>query len=247
MEKVTQQYTRYEVGQAKHVKGPKALVACEYSRTTANRLVSLGFYTVSCDILDPDTDGIHYKGDVRDILDDGWDLLIGHPPCTYLAVSGSGWFYHPEDKHLPKESRRPHPKYPNRKNDREKAVDFFLCLYNSNIKYIALENPVSVLSSLFRKPDQTIQPYWFGDDAEKKTCLWTKNLPKLVPTDIITPTRVTVESSGKTYSKWWWDTCLLPTKNGERSHARNKSFDGIADAFRDQWGKFVLKELGHSD
>lgn len=238
-----QQFTNYSKGDAKLVSGPKALVACEYSRTTANRLESLGFYTVSCDILDPDTAGIHYKGDVMDILNDGWDLLIGHPPCTYLAVSGARWLYHPEDKNLPTDQRRPHPKYPNRQKDKQDALDFFLSLYNADIKYVALENPVSMLSSLFRKPDQTIQPYWFGDDAEKKTCLWTKNLPKLTPTNMIEPTRITVKSSGKTYSKWWWDTCIIPTKNGQRSHVRNKSFEGVADAFRDQWGVYVINQL----
>jgi site-specific DNA-cytosine methylase len=235
---IMQQYTK---GDAAKQDKPKALVACEYSGSVRDVLAAKGFYAVSCDILPTEANGIHYQGDVMDILDDGWDLLIGHPPCTYLAVSGARWLYHTEDKELPKEDRRRHPKYPNRLQDQKAALDFFMSLYNADIKFVALENPVSMLSSMFRKPNQVVQPYWFGDDAEKKTCFWTKGLPNLEKTDIVKPTRVTTPS-GKSYSKWWWDTCLLPTKGGIRAHARNKTFSGIAKAIGDQWGEYVLSQ-----
>ena len=232
---------QYIKGGASKATGLKALVACEYSGTMRDRLTKEGFYAVSCDILPTESEGLHYQGDVLDILEDGWDLMIGHPPCTYFAVSGNAWFCHPDDKHLPKEDKRPHPKHPNRRQYREEALGFFKALYNADIKYIALENPVSTLSSLFRKPDQVIQPYWFGDDAEKKTCLWLKNLPLVEKTDVIEPTRVTT-GNGTTYSKWWWDTCLLPTKGGVRAHARNKTFPGLADALVGQWADYIKSD-----
>ena len=105
-----------------------------------------------------------------------WDMLIAHPPCTYLAVSGAQWYYHPDDKHLPFEERRPHPRYPNRAKDREDGANFFLFLVNADVKRIAIENPVGIMSTRWRKPDQAVQPYMFGDPYSKNTCLWLKNL-----------------------------------------------------------------------
>lgn len=235
-------YTSYKKGDCVRQDKPKALVACEYSRTLANRLERIGFYTVSCDILDADTEGLHYKGDVFDILDDGWDLMVAHPPCTYLSVSGNAWLYHPDDKHLPKNERRDHPNHPKRREKAKEAAEFAKSLYDANIKYVAIENPVSRLATLWRKSDQTVQPYQFGDDAEKATSYWLKNLPRLEPTKIITPTKHTTKS-GKTYSTWWWETCKLPSHNGARAHARNKSFPGISDAITNQWGLYVLEKL----
>lgn len=221
----------------------KVLVACEYSGTVRDEFSKLGFDTTSCDILPTESEGKHYQGDVRDILCNNWDLVIGHPPCTYLAVSGARWMYHPEDKNLPVGERRRHPKYPNRLEDQESALGFFKLLYNCPSRHVALENPVSVLSSKFRKPDQVIQPYQFGDPATKTTCLWTRGLPKLTSTNIVSPQTI-ITSTGRTYDKWWYDTCKLPTKNGERAHARNKTFKGIAEAMATQWGEYLCCYYG---
>jgi len=211
----------------------KVLVACEYSATVRDAFIAKGHDAVSCDILPTESEGPHYQGDVYDILDEGWDLMVAHPPCTYLAVSGNKWLYHPDDKHLPVEQRRPHPKHPNRKELMEDAAKFFIGLYNSNISKVAIENPVSRISSMFRKPDQTFHPYQFGADAEKRTCLWLKGLPPLKHTDVIEPT-YHYTNKGTKYSKWWWDTCSLQGK--ARQHARSKTFQGVADAMADQWG-----------
>jgi hypothetical protein len=148
-----------------------------------------------------------------------WDLLIAHPPCTFLSSSGARWL--------------DHPKYPNRKRDRENAFNFFLELMNASIEKIAIENPIGYISTAYRKPDQIIQPWMFGDDASKATCLWLKNLPKLIPTNIITPSKVTT-TNGKTFDKWWYDSSLL--KREERVKFRSKTFQGIADAMAEQWG-----------
>lgn len=238
-----QQYTKYAPGSCKDSDLTRVLVACEYSRVLSNMFDESRFYVVSCDILDPDTSGVHYKGDVLDILNDEWDLVIAHPPCDFLSVSGNRWLYHPDDEHLPKEAKRDHPLHPRRREKAKAAADFAKTLYNCCAPYVAIENPVSRLSSLWRKSDQTIQPWMFGDDAEKATCYWLKGLPKLQPTKIITPTKHTTKS-GKTYSKWWWDTCMIPTKNGQRAHARNKSFPGVSSAIYQQWGSFVEKRVG---
>ena len=235
-------FTNYKKGACTLQDKPKVLVACEYSRTLANRFESMGFYTVSCDILDADTKGLHYKGNVFDIIDDGWDFMVAHPPCTYLSVSGNAWLYHPEDKHLPQDQRRDHPKHPRRREKAKEAAEFAKNLYGSDIPYVAIENPVSRLSTLWRKSDQTVQPWWFGDDAEKATSYWLKGLPKLEKTDVVTPTKH-ITKSGKTYSTWWWETCKLPTKGGQRAHARNKSFPGVSDAIANQWGSFVLDNI----
>ena len=169
------------------------LVACEESQRVCEAFRKRGHNAFSCDIVDcsgghPEW---HFKQDVLQVIPnfggklqngeeyylpegEEWDLMVAHPPCTYLCVSGAAWYYHPEDKGLPIEQRRPHPKYPNRAKDREEAVNFFMELYNSGVKRIAIENPVGIMSTRFRKADQIIEPWMFGDEASKKTCLWLK-------------------------------------------------------------------------
>ena len=163
-----------------------------------------------------------------------WDMMIAHPPCTYLSVSGARWMYHPDDGHLPIKERRRHPKHPNRKEQQKEALDFVQALMDAPIPRIAIENPVSVISSKIRKSDQTIQPYHFGDEATKTTCLWLKNLPKLVPTKIVGKGEFVDFKSGKKMSKWYYELSRLPHK--ERGIARSKTFPGIAKAVANQWG-----------
>lgn len=202
------------------------LIACEESQTVCKAFRKLGFNAYSCDIL-PCSGGhpewhLHCDvlGVIRDkrgtletgdefVLDGEWDLMIAHPPCTYLSVSGARWYYHPEDKDLPIEQRRPHPNFPTRAQDRKEAIEFFLALANADIPRIAIENPVGIMSKLFHKPNQIVQPYWFGDEATKTTCLWLKNLPQLTPTKIVGKGERVVLSSGKSLPKWYSDSFNL--------------------------------------
>jgi hypothetical protein len=204
----------------------KVLIACEFSGTVRDAFIKAGHNAMSCDLVPTDIPGPHYQGSVLDILEDGWDLMIAHPPCTYLTVTGNKWFK-PEYK----------DRFPTRHQDREDAIDFFLKLANANIEKIALENPIGILSTRYKKPTQIIQPWQFGYPATKATCLWLKNLPPLIPTNIVNKGEVVVAKSGKTMSRWYYDTGMLPLKNGARAKARNKTFQGIADAMADQWGK----------
>jgi len=213
----------------------KVLVACEYSGVVRDAFINKGHEAVSCDILPSDSSlGEHYQGDVTDILYDGWDMMIAHPPCTYLAVSGATWFYHPEDKHLPTEKRRPHPKHPNRRHLQTLALDFVNLLLNAPINKIALENPVSVISTKIRKPEQIIQPYMFGHRESKKTCLWLNNLPLLKATNEVEPEERIKHASGRSHGKWYLETWALPKE--ERTKVRSTTFKGIAAAMADQWG-----------
>lgn len=199
----------------------RVLVACEYSGTVRDAFLAKGHDAVSCDLLDTDVPGPHYKGDVRDIINNGWDLMIAHPPCTFLTVAGARWFYHPDDKHLPTSQRRPHPKYPTRRQDQLDAIEFVKFLMSASIEKIALENPVGVLSTQYKKPSQIIQPWQFGHGVTKATCLWLKNLPLLTPTEIV---------SGRVAE------ChnLPPSK--DRWKLRSKTYEGIAKAMAEQWG-----------
>lgn len=168
------------------------LVACEESQAVCLAFRRLGHNAYSCDLQEcsggfPE---YHFKGDMFDVianrggtlengtkhfLDSNWDLIIAHPPCTFLAVSGARWYYHPDDKNLPIEQRRPHPKFPDRAKDREEAVRFFMDVSRVGVDKLAIENPVGIMSSRWRKPDQIIEPWQFGHEASKKTCLWLKN------------------------------------------------------------------------
>lgn len=216
----------------------RILIACEESQATTKAFRKLGHEAFSCDLL-PCSGGHpewHYQCDVFEVINQGWDLMVSHPPCTFLAGSGAQWLSNPEDKALPFEERRPHPKYPNRRQDMLDSVGFVKALYNADIKHIAIENPVGLLSSRWRKPDQIVQPYMFGDEATKTTCLWLKNLPLLLPTNIVGKGERTVFASGKSHPKWYADALKNAKTKEERQTLRSKTFEGMAQAFAEQWG-----------
>jgi hypothetical protein len=217
----------------------KVLVACEESQAVCLAFRSLGHAAYSCD-LKPCSGGFpeyHIQADVFEVLKHSkYDLMVAHPPCTFLASSGSRWFYHPDDKHLPTVERRPHPLYPTRKQDQADAVAFVIALWESVVPRIAIENPLGRLSTLFRKPTQIIHPWWFGHEAEKTTGLWLKNLPKLTPTKIVGKGEFTVFKSGAKMPKWYADILSIAKTKEERQRLRSKTFQGIADAMADQWG-----------
>jgi hypothetical protein len=195
----------------------KILIACEFSGIVRDAFIKKGHDAISCDLLKSETKGPHYTGDIRDIIDDHWDMMVAFPPCTHLAVSGAAWF---EQK---------------RKDGRQQqGIDFFMALANANIPKIAIENPVGIMSTEWRKPDQIIQPFWFGDSFKKKTCLWLKNLPLLKTTNIVDEGEQIKYASGKSMPKWYADAYRLPPK--ERAKIRSKTFPGIANAMADQWG-----------
>jgi site-specific DNA-cytosine methylase len=196
----------------------KVLVACEYSGVVRDAFLRAGHYALSCDLLpcESTASGDHYQGDVRDVLDHGWDLMIAHPPCTYLSVSGMHWT---------KRGLRD-PKLT------EDALAFVRALMDAPIESIAIENPVSVISSRIRKPDQIVQPWQFGHDASKKTCLWLKNLPLLHATKIVEPRII----NGR--ERWGNQTDsgqnrLAPS--ADRWKIRSATYQGIADAMAAQW------------
>lgn len=181
----------------------KVLVACEYSGKVREAFRKLGHDAWSCDLLpSDDSSPYHIQGDVLEILNDGWDMMIAHPPCTHLAVSGARWF---KDKVA----------------EQAEALEFVQQLLNAPIDKIALENPISVISSRIRKPDQIIQPWQFGHGETKATCLWLKNLPKLQPTKIV---------AGREGKVWK----MPPSK--DRWKLRSETYQGIADAMAEQWG-----------
>jgi len=185
----------------------RVLVACEFSGVVRDAFRLRGHDALSCDLLPSEAPGPHYRGDVRDILGAGWDLMIAHPPCTHLAVSGARWF---------KEKRR----------EQEEALQFVWTLLNAPIHMIALENPVSIISSRIRKPDQILQPWMFGHGEVKATCLWLKNLPKLVPTNIVEGREARVHRMPPGPDRW---------------KERSRTFAGIAEAMAAQWSEFILQ------
>ncbi len=224
----------------------KVLIACEESQVVCQAFRKLGFESYSCDLQDcsggrPDW---HIKQDVLPLLNgrcqfytcdnvlhiikDKWDLIIAHPPCTYLTVTGNRWFN--VDIYGNKAIQR--FKY------REDAIKFFMQFVNADCDKIAIENPVGIISTLWRKPDQIIQPYFFGDSVEKKTCLWLKGLPLLVSSNVVAPPERVKFASGKSMPKWYADLWNLPNK--ERSRLRSQTFPGIANAMANQWSKVLL-------
>lgn len=209
----------------------RVLIACEESQEVCKAFRKLGYEAYSCDIL-PCSGGHpewHIQDDVLEQLDKGWDLMIAHPPCTYLTVTGNRWFN--EEKYGDKARKR--------KQDREEAIEFFNKLLNADIPRIAVENPIGIISTRLRKPDQIIQPYMFGDAEEKKTCLWLKNLPLLEKTKVVKPKERIKFKSGKSMPKWYADAWKLSPK--ERSILRSKTFPGIAKAMAEQWGNLPCK------
>lgn len=204
------------------------MVACEESQAVCKEFLKLGFEAYSCDIL-PCSGGMparHIQGDVRELLsrDGNWDLVIAHPPCTYLCVAGNRWITN----------------NPERYRKREEALDFVRFFMELDIPHIAIENPISVISSRIRKPTQIIEPYMFGEPFSKKTCLWLKGLPKLEPTDIVDKGEMVIFESGRKMPRWYADLWKLPKE--ERSRQRSKTFTGIAKAMAQQWGSYLLKE-----
>ena len=191
----------------------KVLIACEYTGVVRDAFRARGHDAWSCD-LEPSDSPYHLQEDVRGYLGDDWDLMIAHPPCTHLAVSGARWF---KDKAL----------------EQREALDFVRELMDAPIPRICIENPVSVISSAIRKPDQIIHPYHFGDPHSKATCLWLKGLEPLVHTEVVEPTWHYFES-GKRWPEWYYHTGNL--KGEERRRARDKTFPGIARAMAEQWG-----------
>tara|TARA_Y100001970_G_C13743828_1_gene607571 strand:- start:19 stop:621 length:603 start_codon:yes stop_codon:yes gene_type:complete len=194
----------------------KVLVACEYSGIVRDAFAAKGHDAWSCDILPTESPGNHFQGDVLEHLDKGWDLMIAHPPCTHLAVSGARWFT---------EGKKPW-------SLQIEALDFVRKLLDAPIDKIALENPVSVISTKIRKPNQIIQPFQFGHDVSKKTCLWLKNLPNLKPTKIVKPD--IIEKNGYKMSRHHWETFKLPSNI--RGKVRSRFYEGIAEAMANQWG-----------
>ena len=179
----------------------KVLIACEYSGVVRDQFLRGGHDAMSCDLLPTEAPGPHYQGDVFDIIDHGWDLMIAHPPCTHLAVIGARWF---KDK----------------QNEQVEALKFVGRLLDAKVPRIALENPISIISSRIRRPDQIIQPWQFGHGETKATCLWLKNLPKLVPTDVVAGREQRVHKMPPGPNRW---------------KERSKTFQGIADAMANQW------------
>lgn len=184
----------------------RVLVACEYSGVVRDAFLKNGHYAMSCDLLpcESELSGDHYQGNVLDIIDHGWDLMIAHPPCTHLAVSGA--------RHFPAKIAD---------GRQQEAIDFFMALFNAPVGKIAVENPISIMSTKFRKPDQIIQPWQFGHGETKATCLWLKNLPKLEPTNIVEGREQRVHKMPPGPNRW---------------KERSKTFQGIADAMAEQWG-----------
>ena len=180
----------------------RILVACEYSGTVRDAFLANGHDALSCDLLPTDAPGPHYQGPVENILNDGWDVMIAHPPCTHLAVSGARWF---KDK----------------QEEQKEALNFVRLLLDAPIDKIALENPVSIISSRIRKPDQIIQPWQFGHGETKKTCLWLKNLPLLHPTDVVEGRENRIHRMPPSKDRW---------------KKRSETYKGIAAAMANQWG-----------
>ena len=213
----------------------KILVACEESQAITKAFRKLGFEAYSCDLLP--ASGVHpewhIQGDaIAEAYSGKYDMMIAHPPCTYLAVSGARWLYN-------KDGSRNEERYENQ----AEALDFVQQLMNAPIEHIAIENPISVISSHIRKPDQIVHPYMFGDKASKSTCLWLKNIPKLIPTDIVEKGEF-VEWIGKNgkkkrQPKWYYDALAKAKNPEERRTLRSKTFQGMADAIADQWSRVL--------
>ena len=196
----------------------KILIACEFSGIVRDAFIARGHDAVSCDLLPTERPGPHIQGDVLEHLEDGWDMMIAHPPCTYLAVAGL---------HYSK-------KNPQRMEKTREAIRFFLRLYNAPIERVAVENPVGIVNTEFRKPNQIIDPFMFGTPERKKTCLWLRGLPLLLPTHNAMPApkhtiiRKSGPKKGQAYNYYW--------RQGKSAHDRSRTFSCIANAMADQWG-----------
>jgi len=194
----------------------KVLVACEYSGVVRDAFTRKGALAVSCDLLPTDSSGLHYAGDVRDILDFKWDAMIAHPPCTHLACSGAKHFAAKRESGVQQE-----------------ALEFVRLMMTTNIPMWALENPVGIISTQIKKWDQIVQPYMFGDPFTKTTCPWLHDLPPLVPTvkeEDYDKGKMQICKSGKKLPEWYSNA-----KKEDRAGIRSKTFPGLAEAMADQW------------
>lgn len=199
------------------MKPMKILVACEESGVVRDAFTRKGHNAISCDLLPTAQPGKHYQGDIVDILHHDWDMVIAFPPCTHLAASGARWF-----KQKIADGRQ------------QQGIDFFMLFASLKCEKVAIENPVGIMSSKYKKPSQIIQPYHFGDPFSKKTCLWLRGLPALKHTNVVDPGETVTFGSGKSMPKWYADAWKLP--QDERAKVRSRTFQGVADAMADQWG-----------
>jgi site-specific DNA-cytosine methylase len=218
----------------------RVIIACEESQAVTKEFRKLGHEAFSCDIL-PCSGGHpewHFQEDIFEVLkrEEKFDLMIAHPPCTYLAVSGAGWMWN-------KDGTRNEERY---KNQME-GLEFVHALMDLDINHICIENPISVISSYIREPDQIIQPWMFGDEAQKSTCLWLKNLPLLRETKIVDKGKMHTWTDSKTGRKkqqplWHYEALLKAKTPQERRTLRSKTFPGIAEAMAAQWSD--LSKIG---
>lgn len=209
----------------------KVLIACEESQRICIAFRNKGHEAYSCDIL-PCSGGHpewHIQDDVLKYLDENWDLIIAHPPCTYLTVAANKYY------NIEKYGNKAIERY----KDRQEAIDFFMNFTVLNCKRVAIENPIGIMSTHYKKPTQIVQPYQFGHTERKATCLWLKNLPPLKPTNIVEPD-IIKHKSGRTDSRLHFETLKLPKE--ERARLRSKTFQGIAEAMAEQWGNEVENE-----
>jgi hypothetical protein len=195
----------------------KVLIACEYSGVVRDAFLARGHDAMSCDLLPTDVPGPHYQGDVRDVLDNGWDLMVAHPPCTYLCSMGIWWNH----------------KRPERWENTYASADFVKLLWDSNIPRVAIENPVGWLNRNWRKPSQIINPWMFGHEANKPTCLWLRGLETLTPTKLVGKGEFYVKANGHRMSKW---SHITSGTNKNRWKIAATTFPGIAAAMAQQWG-----------
>lgn len=201
----------------------RVLVACEYSGTVRDAFAALGHEAMSCDILPTESPGPHYQGDVRDVLHDGWDLMVAHPPCQYLSYAGAAYW-----------------KDPGRAELREEAMEFFMALYNAPIPRVAIENPRGYPFTAFRKPDQEVNPFDFGQPIRKRICLWLKNLPPLFSTLTVPvePDKVYVRKTGKRAGQIYRGYY----HQSKRAKERARFFPSVAAAMADQWAGLAREE-----
>ena len=214
----------------------KVLIACEYSGRVRDAFIAKGHDAISCDLLPTEQPGPHYQGDIFDLCLSEFDLMVCHPPCTFLTIAAE-WAYKPREE-IKRNVSEDKLYGAERLAARELAADFFMRLANAPIPKIAIENPVGVMSSRWRKPDQYIQPYEYGHDASKKTCLWLKGLPQLIPTSRVEPRMM--HRDGKPPLPRWGnqaDCGADRTPPGpDRWKIRSTTWQGWADAMAEQWG-----------
>lgn len=199
----------------------RVLIACEFSGRVRDAFIAKGHDAMSCDLLPSELPGPHYQGDIRDVLSEGWDLMVAHPPCTYLSYAANRYWNKPGRKEL-----------------RQDAFDFFMTMITAPINKVCVENPIGYPNTVFRKPDQIIQPYYFGDAAVKTTCLWLKNLPKLYyqKQDGLFLKATATDYPKPVYFRKTDGKAIHWTESNHGGKNRSRTFQGIANAMAEQWG-----------